>query len=986
MCQNATTMIKDIKYNGYSTASSDYECPDGTLAASVNLLAEDNQLKPVFQPSTVMTLEDGCDVLYIHKTHDYTHYIILDSTTSLLHWTGSGTTAFIPSTDNEIGVFSDISHINAVGNTLIVFTRDAINYILWKEGAYHILGNHIPEIAISFGLVAHPRLWSQTTETGKTEKRGQFIIDLVNNIPLNEWTGITMEELLEKKFSDNNRTSVTEGVMAKVNRLIAEQCTDKGRFCFPFLVRWAYRLYDGTHTMQSAPILMMPTTGNMPVVIPYADNGCHSNGLLTHMKCDGMLNAADLDYCLLRHGGYDKLSDWGDIVTDIDIFISKPIYTYDPNERFTGFINSDNFKSTFVGKLFNGDANTGVEDNITATEVTTDRILAPIHDFDSFRGRYLEYSLEEIHKLYFSPQRTWPNNGHFMSIFDPSLGLISIHTEGYITLDFPVYTDEKLSELISSTCNFYRLASVPISDLTPDTRTKVKVPDDYLQSLVSRETLTDDYLSHDRLMADFSHGFNQRLNISGIRRELFPGFIQHAMYPLCQGTKSFIVNDETHAVQIPVYCGSQFSDCSLIVYIRDNGRTYAVEDYFRDTAHPIRFFTGSEPWSFAAWNFYPNPKAFKIVVRFERNYIYEIDLKPHDFLNGAYAFLGFRKVHDNQLVVTPNVTDSTNIVSVPNKIYTSEINNPFFFPLLGVNTVGDGTILGISSATKALSQGQFGQFPLYAFTTEGVWALEVSATGAYSAKQPVTRDVCINTKSITQLDSAVLFATDRGIMMLAGSQADCITDAINAEHPFNVLSLPHIDKLHTLIGHSADTCFPTAPFLTFLRNCAMIYDYVHQHIIVYNPAYTYAYIFSMRSKQWGMMQNNIASGVNSYPDALAMTKDNKLVSFSDTDEEISKGLFVTRPLKLETPDVLKTIDVLIQRGMFKRGDVQTVLYGSRDLYNWFIVWSSKDNFLRGFRGTPYKYYRIAGTATLTEDKSISGASIQYTPKHLNQPR
>ncbi|MCF0244890.1 MAG: hypothetical protein HUK06_08950, partial [Bacteroidaceae bacterium] len=96
--------------------------------------------------------------------------------------------------------------------------------------------------------------------------------------------------------------------------------------------------------------------------------------------------------------------------------------------------------------------------------------------------------------------------------------------------------------------------------------------------------------------------------------------------------------------------------------------------------------------------------------------------------------------------------------------------------------------------------------------------------------------------------------------------------------------------------------------------------------------------------------------------------------------------FVTRPLKLETPDVLKTIDVLIQRGMFKRGDVQTVLYGSRDLYNWFIVWSSKDNFLRGFRGTPYKYYRIAGTATLTEDKSISGASIQYTPKHLNQPR
>ena len=60
------------------------------------------------------------------------------------------------------------------------------------------------------------------------------------------------------------------------------------------------------------------------------------------------------------------------------------------------------------------------------------------------------------------------------------------------------------------------------------------------------------------------------------------------------------------------------------------------------------------------------------------------------------------------------------IIDLPNKIYTSEINNPFHFPVLGINTIGTGTILGISSAVKALSEGQFGQFPLYAFTSEGV--------------------------------------------------------------------------------------------------------------------------------------------------------------------------------------------------------------------------------------------------------------------------
>ena len=119
---------------------------------------------------------------------------------------------------------------------------------------------------------------------------------------------------------------------------------------------------------------------------------------------------------------------------------------------------------------------------------------------------------------------------------------------------------------------------------------------------------------------------------------------------------------------------------------------------------------------------------------------------------------------------------------------------------------------------------------------------------------------------------------------------------------------------------------------------------------------------------------------------LAMTSDNMLVSYSETDDEECKGLYITRPLKLEAADVHKTISTIIQRGHFQRGDVATVLYGSRDLYNWHLIWSSKDHFLRGFRGTPYKYFRIAGVATLTDGKSIFGASVNMEPRHTNQLR
>ena len=36
-------MIKEIQYKGYATEPSDYECPDGQLATSLNLINEDNQ-------------------------------------------------------------------------------------------------------------------------------------------------------------------------------------------------------------------------------------------------------------------------------------------------------------------------------------------------------------------------------------------------------------------------------------------------------------------------------------------------------------------------------------------------------------------------------------------------------------------------------------------------------------------------------------------------------------------------------------------------------------------------------------------------------------------------------------------------------------------------------------------------------------------------------------------------------------------------------
>lgn len=406
-----------------------------------------------------------------------------------------------------------------------------------------------------------------------------------------------------------------------------------------------------------------------------------------------------------------------------------------------------------------------------------------------------------------------------------------------------------------------------------------------------------------------------------------------------------------------------------------------------------------KPTSWGSWLFYPNANAFKIVITELAGVTFVADLKPHDFLNGAYAFLGFKSERPNPKLVSytlPTVTQYQNIVDMPNKVYTSQVNNPFFFPVTGINTVGTGRILGISTAAKALSQGQFGQFPLYAFTTDGVWALETNSSGGYSAKQPITRDVCISADSITQIDSSVLFATDRGIMEISGSTAQCITDIINGDDFFALDRLPGLATLYP-DGIPQIDC----TFSEYRKGARMTYDYINQRIILFNNTKGYAYVFSMRSKMWGIMASTLTSAINSYPEAYAMetvqttkvvddkstvVKENCLVDLSRSEATHAKGLLVTRPLKMDAASVLKTFDTVFLRGLFTKGNVQTILYGSRDNINWHLVHSAKEHYLRGFRGSPYKYYRIAAITDLAIGETLVGASVQFSLRLTNQIR
>ena len=906
-------MIKDIKFNGYTAQPSDYSCTDGDLSLSLNGIPDNGTFQPVFPPKVALALADGEDVVYIHKTTNFTHYIVYTAS--------SGAIKAINAKDTTktyaLPAIQKVLQVTAVGNTLVVLAEDGMHYILWKgetEG-YLNLGTHLPELPISFGL------------QGEMVRTDEFNISFDSISEGNLWD----------EFSDSNKTRITSQVFAKVNKFIADKSVNAGKFIYPFLVRYAYRLFDGSLTMHSAPVLMICSSDLAPQV---AWSHIKGKGQYTDATLRVICAIHSLDYAVILPARIEQLKLWKDIVRSVDIFISKPIYTYDQNGQCTKFSQVSESDCYCVCKH---------------TNQMADTTKYPI--------RYQKRSFSSMYAFTFDPTNL---------------------TYSDARLIIPKRSAEDVKADIRSCSQFFLLESIKIDELKSE-RTLIPVEKDYLQSLVNREQMTDDYDSHDTIIAKYAFAYNARLNISNIRKRLYNGYNMGAL--LCY-TDGYVTN-WTDATPTTLDNKRAFG---VFFVIKQDGRDIFVQGEIFQMGYDTPFL----------FLYYPNVNCYKAVI-VEWDYffnVYEVPMEAHTALNGAFYFSGWDKPTKNENGNVPAASSADDMmIDEPNKIYTSAVNDPYFFPLAGINTVGTGTIVGISSAARALSQGQFGQFPLYCFSTDGIWALEVGTDGYYKARQPISRDVCTNPDSITQMDSSVVFVTDRGIMHISGSSTECLSDILDTETPFDMASLPHAaDIINVFNGWLADdekqgnlqlpADFTLKPFRTFLAGCRIAYDYTHQHIIVFNQDYNYAYVYSMRSQAWGMMVmlHKMSHTVNSYPDAMAMDADHRLVNFSEYATTAEAFLLITRPLKLEAPDIQKTVDTIIQRGVFPKGSVAQVLYGSRDMYHWQLVWSSDDNYLRGFAGTPYKYYRIAVIGRLREGDSLYGSSIQFTPRLTDQPR
>lgn len=328
------------------------------------------------------------------------------------------------------------------------------------------------------------------------------------------------------------------------------------------------------------------------------------------------------------------------------------------------------------------------------------------------------------------------------------------------------------------------------------------------------------------------------------------------------------------------------------------------------------------------------------------------------------------------------------VSSSQSSILVSKAENPMVFPAKNSVSVGSSTIRALAANTQPISEGQFGDAPLYAFTDEGVWMLMLDSEGVYQSRQPVNREICTNTTGILQTDDAILYASDRGIIMQQGRSSKCITEALD-DYPFDYNKMPHSREILATGEIPSIGVAYRMPIRQYLKEAEMVFDYYNSRLVLFNPTCKYAYIYSLRSGMWGTIPNKFRSRVNIYPQAYAVNTDGRIVDLYNPDaEEYVPYFFCTRPMTLDAANVHKTIFSLIVRGYFQP-DVKKcgiALYASNNLFDWVLVSTSATQYLRGMAGTPYKYFRIACIGNLRPEESISGCSIDVQPRWNNRLR
>ena len=540
-------------------------------------------------------------------------------------------------------------------------------------------------------------------------------------------------------------------------------------------------------------------------------------------------------------------------------------------------------------------------------------------------------------------------------------GIISYYLKGNIS--FLDYNDIKNKYLQAPL--FYKIASIENwSELEEGGSYTIenKIRPD---QLVYEEVLSPDNTTLLSTGAQVSYIHNNQLHIANLKKTLFPGF---PISLLNTGGKT----GESVEAYICTYLKTERGESKVVWSGSSN--------YFSNQLSPLIS--------------YPDSNAYKMEIVAKGNGavyrgIFPLTASDYenraDFLDESLTPISLEKYSSTSALSIPSPQNNT--YTQHNIMRVSKRENPFVFPAEQTYTISNGEITGIATITRALSEGQFGEFPLYIFTDEGIWALQNGSNMAcYGSQYQLTRETISKGTPIIPLEDFIIFSSGKGLSAIRGIE---IQPFLSFDENLTEDNMPIL--FHHIDTSLLDTVFDSTSLADFIADSSITYNATEKELICQNPNFKYCIVIHIPTLYIYRLNREYLSIFYDASHLLAQDFKGNVYNLQKEDEKseaLEQFALMSRPLTLQSEEFQKWKEIF-WRLSTKKGDIEVSVWATNkangQYYQLCKIQAIGDipEIPMRITGPAFKYFRLVLSGEAQIDFCLSAVDIHFDIINFN---
>lgn len=957
-------MHNRFSFKGIVRSNDNMFSNDGECLELVNMRMVNGSLKPIPEPKSIALLPGLYSAVYRHPASGC-HLCIVDGGRRDVDFYDAG---WAPMLDNQgqklhFPILENVNAIEFVGNLVCCMTESGILFLLFGNATYIWLGERpvVPVMDIDVESKVH----SLTTETAFTRN--------------------TVDAEISSVWNYNSKGYFDECI---------EKANKDGYFVDRALFRFALRLYDGSYIYCSQPFYVCDESS--------LENMGRDKDNLQAYPVDESTGESQYRVKVL---GFKpsfsfrnlRLEDWEGVVMGIDIFTSGSIMGKKVEQSVLSLLNTatksfssekyDIYKEKGLDKLWNEIDNVSLyykvaEYDIYGREVmcVDDVSQANIVLQESLSGSESSSSLSSIvpacSYMYNNRLHVASLREYFFKGFDASMLLPPGASErafvDMVVMETKIKSQCGVSKVVNTFYNVevgYRNGKFEFSPLLvyPDARAfemSLFVSDD-TELFVKRFPLTPHKL----------------LNQAQYLHKTRIGFKVTATNVFASGTS-------VARVAVPDV---------LSMFNEEIG------------VHEVIYSSASKGWTYGGKPFPPEEFASLRVFAISRNIVdgdkivFEIERDPS---GDAFYDIGNIPFDDSWTVLggSGNYGEENVYELREDVMKVSMTDNPFVFQARCTCSVPQGGIVALSTNKNAISEGQFGQHPLYVFSKNGIGVMATDPSGAvaYTNLYPVSYESCRNADSVCGTDFGVIFLGMQGVMAINGN--NCVRISVSMDDDGkNVGVVRRSGVLRDIAAlNGFEYVLDTALFMDYMDSAKVARDPETDEIVFCNSEYPYCYIYSLRGACWSKLGITL-DGFVKHAAAFTMfaRRDGQTAVYKPGDNVLGKAkvLLMTRPLLFGTKLPKRIIQLMFHAYVSRLSGTDATkpsfacfLLCSNDGVNFCIVTGCEkkdeiqDVVFPYFPTSSYRYFMFAFTGEIGAASMITALEVDVGTAWSNRLR